>query len=140
VELDAFVVMSNHIHGILFIVDTVGAAHMSLLPAASPLRGPVSVSGSLGAIVGAFKSAVAKRINALRGTSGAPVWQRNDCEHIIRNDRALDPCNPDAVGPDPQAHALWRLLQSDACTPPPILRGEAMPRPTETPDDPEARP
>jgi REP element-mobilizing transposase RayT len=35
------------------------------------------------------KSAVTKRINALRGTPGMPVWQRNYYEHIIRNERAL---------------------------------------------------
>lgn len=46
--------------------------------------------GSLGAIVRAFKSAVARRINALRGTPGEFVWQRNYYEHIIRNDEALN--------------------------------------------------
>ncbi len=35
----------------------------------------------------AFKSAAAKRINELRGAPRAPVWQRNDYERIIRNDR-----------------------------------------------------
>lgn len=38
------------------------------------------------AVVRQFKSITAKRINALRNTPGAPVWQRNDYEHIIRND------------------------------------------------------
>ena len=37
-----------------------------------------------------FKSAATKRINALRGTPGAPVWQRDDYEHVIRNESALD--------------------------------------------------
>jgi putative transposase len=39
----------------------------------------------LGVIVGAFKSAAAKRINELRDTTGAPVWQRNYYEHIVRD-------------------------------------------------------
>ena len=30
-----------------------------------------------------------KRINAIRGTPRAPVWQRDDYEHIIRNESAL---------------------------------------------------
>jgi hypothetical protein len=47
------------------------------------------IPGSLGAIVRSFKSATTKRINALRGTPGAPVWQRNYYEHIIRTDHAL---------------------------------------------------
>ena len=43
--------------------------------------------GSLGAIIGSFKSAAAKRINELRDTRGAPVWQRNYYEHIVRNEK-----------------------------------------------------
>jgi hypothetical protein len=42
--------------------------------------------GSIGAIVGQFKSAVAKRINRLRATPGLPLWQRNYYEHIIDGD------------------------------------------------------
>jgi hypothetical protein len=33
-----------------------------------------------------FKSAVTKRINAIRNTPGVSVWQRNYYEHIIRNE------------------------------------------------------
>ena len=46
-------------------------------------------SGSLGAIVGNFKSVTARRINQLRRAPGTPVWQRNYYEHIIRGERAL---------------------------------------------------
>jgi len=48
------------------------------------------VPGSIPTIVRAFKSAVTYRINALRGTHGEPVWQRNYYEHIIRDERALN--------------------------------------------------
>jgi REP element-mobilizing transposase RayT len=44
---------------------------------------------SIGAILAQFKSLTTKRINALRGTPGAPVWQWNYYEHIIRNERSL---------------------------------------------------
>jgi REP element-mobilizing transposase RayT len=44
----------------------------------------------LGAIVGNFKSVAARRINHVRKTPGAPLWQRNYYEHIIRNERALN--------------------------------------------------
>ena len=140
VALDAFVAMPNHVHGIIWIVDDVGATHASPLPDDGP-RGPTS--GSLGAVVGSFKSAVTRRINARRGTPGAPVWQRNYYEHIIRNEGALhairryiienpvrwrlDRYNPHATGQDLQARALWRMLQDDATNHP--GRGEAMPRP-----------
>ncbi len=57
---------------------------------ASPLRSATAPpSGSLGAIVGSFKAATAKRINNMRGSPGAPVWQRNYYEHIIRDEGDL---------------------------------------------------
>ncbi len=43
---------------------------------------------TVGDIVRGYKSAVTKRINALRNTPGLPVWQRNYHEHIIRNETA----------------------------------------------------
>jgi len=45
--------------------------------------------GSLGAIIGSFKAASARRINQVRHTPGGAVWQRNYFEHIVRNERAL---------------------------------------------------
>jgi len=45
--------------------------------------------GSLGAVVRAFKSATTRRVNAIRNTPGAPVWQRNYYEHVIRHDRDI---------------------------------------------------
>ena len=79
VEIDAWIVMPNHVHGIIIIV---GATH------ASPQSGPPK--GSLGAIVGSYKSAVSRQINQLHRTPGATVWQRNYYEHIIRDAAALD--------------------------------------------------
>ena len=92
-SLDAFVVMPNHVHGIVMIRDddnNVGAMHASPLPAPSHagLRGPQRQSVS--SIVASFKSAVTKRINEYRGTPGAPVWQRSYYEHIIRNEESLN--------------------------------------------------
>jgi len=87
VELDTFVVMPNHIHGIIVIKGNddvgVGATH------ASPLRkksGPTPKS--LGAMVGSFKSAVARRIQVKFGGTG--IWQRNYYEHIIRDEKEWD--------------------------------------------------
>ncbi len=36
-----------------------------------------------------FKSAVTKRINAMRGTPGGKIWQRNYWEHIVRDENEL---------------------------------------------------
>jgi REP element-mobilizing transposase RayT len=85
IGLDAFVVMPNHVHGIVFINEAaVGATGRSpLQPTGPPPR-------SLGALVAGYKSAVTVRVNRARGTPGAPVWQRNYYEHIIRDEAALE--------------------------------------------------
>jgi len=92
VRLDQFVVMPNHIHGIIVITprDNVknmgnGCRGVARYAPTGASTGNIS-AGSLPAIARAYKSAVAKRINELLGTRGAPVWQRNYYEHIIRND------------------------------------------------------
>jgi len=86
---DEFVVMPNHVHGIIWIVDDDGGATRRVAPTQNN-RPAGPVPGSIGAIVGQFKSTVARRVNELRSTPGVPVWQRNYYEHIIRNDRALN--------------------------------------------------
>lgn len=90
VRTDEFVIMPDHVHGILWILGSdVVAQHAALL---RPIvRGhPAVLPGSLGAIVRSFKSAATKRINEIRGTPGAPVWQRNYYERVIRNDVELN--------------------------------------------------
>jgi len=47
------------------------------------------VANSLPTIVRSFKSAITKRINVIRGTPGAVIWQRNYYEHVIRNEDKL---------------------------------------------------
>jgi REP element-mobilizing transposase RayT len=91
--LDEFVVMPIHVHGIAVLLeqsftdnDVVGATHAS--PLRSHRRGPQPQS--IASIIGSFKSATTKRINEYRGTPGAPVWQRNYCEHIIHTDESLE--------------------------------------------------
>jgi putative transposase len=94
---DEFVIMPNHIHGILRIVEPVGATLGSVESSSvgatrrvAPTTGSRTlVSGSIGAILGQFKSITAKRINVRRGTPGISVWQRNYYEHIICNENEL---------------------------------------------------
>jgi putative transposase len=76
IELDAFVVMSNHMHGIIVLVGA------GLRPA--PTNPPLSK------IIRAFKSFSSRKINELRNTTGSPVWQRGYYEHIIRDDKSLN--------------------------------------------------
>jgi hypothetical protein len=44
----------------------------------------------LAEIVRQFKTFSARRINEHRQTPGAPVWQRNYYEHIVRDEESLD--------------------------------------------------
>jgi REP element-mobilizing transposase RayT len=112
---DAFVVMPNHVHGIIWITsaDGVGAQHTRQRNAApkpddrsmarcssvtgrvAPLRGRdnggrVVEPDSLGAVVRAFKAACARRINEVRGMPGAAVWQRGYHDRVLRNDAELN--------------------------------------------------
>ena len=98
VVLDEWIVMPNHLHGVIVIADDArrgeafpqdrlsgnlianGKDGLSLQHAsgnASPLPSRGVVSDSLGAIIGNYKSVTTRRINAIRHTQAAPVWQRN---------------------------------------------------------------
>jgi REP element-mobilizing transposase RayT len=86
VELDEFVIMPNHIHGIIVLTEPVGAIHESPPPLTQQQRRKMILSK----IIGRFKMTSAKGINLLRNTSGKSVWQRNYYEHIIRSDKDLN--------------------------------------------------
>lgn len=91
-----FIVMPNHLHGIIEIASApVGAIHE--LPRRELLRGELADSGGaesriqrrnmlLPKIIGRFKMQTAKAINQSRATPGLPVWQRNYYEHVIRDE------------------------------------------------------
>jgi REP element-mobilizing transposase RayT len=98
VELDEWVVMPNHIHGIVVIVDSsanatavppVGANHYSPLPV--PLRvppRPTGTSHTIGSMVRGFKIGVTKWHR--KRWVASQIWQRNYWEHIIRNEQELN--------------------------------------------------
>lgn len=85
VLLHTFVVMPNHIHGIIEIVTPVGAnQHLpddNRAKDISPLRG---TSNTIGSIVRGFKIGVTKWVRS--NTNIHQIWQRNYYEHIIRNE------------------------------------------------------
>ncbi len=80
--LDAFVVMPNHIHGILRIVDAVGAKDVSPLPSRRP-----GTSNTIGSVIRGFKIGVTKWMRA--NTDIQELWQRNYYEHVIRDESSL---------------------------------------------------
>lgn len=115
VELDDFVIMPNHFHGIIILneprkgetpekqIRTGEAPEMRMRrgEVSSPLEGketsrkqtgdetspPRNVT--LGKVIGYFKYQSTKAINEKHGTPGVKLWQRSYYEHIIRNDADL---------------------------------------------------
>jgi putative transposase len=117
IVLDAWVIMPNHLHGIIVIVDEYCRGGSRTAP--TQQRKPI------GRLIGAFKTVSTKHINNIRNTPGFPVWQRNYYEHIIRNEESLtqirqyilnnpgqwefDRENPNAV----LANSHWRLQKDE---------------------------
>jgi len=112
VDLDVYVVMPNHLHGVIVLsgggrgealAEGVSRLNQEETANASPLyplgtdnppstrRNPQGTQrGSLGAIIQNFKSVSTRKVNQLRGTPGVSLWQRNYYEHIIRDNNELD--------------------------------------------------
>jgi putative transposase len=96
IELGIYVIMPNHVHGIIVIKNGRGTAgNPSDYDGEPSRRAPTHeqfqkpIRGSIPTIIRSYKSAVSYRINLMRGTQDVPVWQRNYYEHIIRNERDL---------------------------------------------------
>jgi len=89
VKLHEFVIMPNHLHGIVEIV-AVGAQHAApLLGKDSDVRNPAFVKhGSLGATVRSFKAAVTRKARRELGWNG-DVWQRNYFERVLRHGKEI---------------------------------------------------
>ena len=84
IALDDWIIMPNHIHGILVIVER--AANVE-----TPCQGVSTISkwkpGTLSAIINQFKSISTKRIR--RAGITAFTWQPRFYDHSIRNDDSL---------------------------------------------------
>ena len=84
-ELDEYVVMPNHLHGVIWLTGPLSGTGESRL-APTKRRG----TKPLGQLVGAFKTMSAKLVNATLGTPGRSLWQRDFYDRVIRNQRELD--------------------------------------------------
>ncbi|HEY3269369.1 MAG TPA: transposase [Armatimonadota bacterium] len=87
-EVDAYVIMPNHVHGILCIADDF--ARQAAISKDGERRFGEAVSGSLSTVVAGYKSASARRINEAREMVGESVWQPGFHERIIRSDCMLN--------------------------------------------------
>ncbi len=116
VELDEFVIMPNHVRGIIVLTDavtTVGARDIGARDIGardigakdiSPLQSrPAGTSGTIGSIVRGFKIGVTKWFR--QQTAIHEVWQRNYWDHVIRNETERDRFR-EYIGNNP---ARWEL-------------------------------
>jgi REP element-mobilizing transposase RayT len=88
--LDEFIIMQNHVHGIIFI------RNIENMPVGATGRSPLQKNSSgpqkrsLASFVAGFKSAVTIKIRKLAANPNFSLWQRNYYEHVIRNEIDLE--------------------------------------------------
>jgi len=108
VKIDEFVIMPDHMHGILIISrgddfdsgtnpsrrgmmhhapTNILAQNIPKTPTQRQFAKPIK--NSLPTIVSMYKASVTRKINCLRKTPGGVIWQRNYHERIIRDERQL---------------------------------------------------
>ncbi|MEO5887165.1 MAG: transposase [Anaerolineales bacterium] len=96
IELGAYMIMPNHMHGIILITNGRGTAgslndldHEPSRRAPTHERYQKPVRGSIPTMIRSYKSAVSYRVNLIPETDGVPIWQRNYYEHILRDETDL---------------------------------------------------
>lgn len=98
VELDEFILMPNHLHGIIVLSDSCRGTGMAettqiernapRVPASEQFAAPVK--GSIPTIVRSYKSSVTQRCQWISRIAHGTIWQRNYYEHIIRSEDELN--------------------------------------------------
>jgi putative transposase len=78
IHIGAYVIMPNHIHGLVYINDVDRSNTND--------RSTTLAPRSLGAVIGQFKRATTARARQLGIEPPNGIWQRNFYEHIVRND------------------------------------------------------
>ncbi len=123
VDLDEFVVMPNHLHGIVIIKDLERFDRDVGAHGRAPLR---RRPRSLGSFMAGFKAATTRRINRVRQTPRQRVWQRNYYERVIRDEAELARIrryiaeNPTRWEDDPENPAVGRMARVGAVREPPL--------------------
>lgn len=100
VDIDAFVVMPNHIHGIIVLGDLLNQLDdnhvgVGLVPTLAKGRATTRVAPTLGDVIGGFKSITTNQYIKGVKTQGWPafnerLWQRNYHERILRDEDELN--------------------------------------------------
>ncbi|MBO1048762.1 MAG: transposase [Dolichospermum sp. DEX182a] len=84
IKLDIFVIMPNHIHGILWIIEKIKTTNQQR-------NFGEMILGSIPCVIRSYKSAVTKKINQICHQKGiSSVWQKNFYEHIHQDEKSLE--------------------------------------------------
>lgn len=98
VQLDAYVVMPNPVHGIL-VIDGDSSGETRLRPTSGRMQDAPTSGGprqfcvpsqTIGAIVRGFKAATTSQIAKVLRRGESVVWQRNYYDHVIRDEVDLN--------------------------------------------------
>jgi REP element-mobilizing transposase RayT len=88
--LDEFIVMPDHIHGIIILTDgSHDPVETGFKPVSTKPTKP-NKQHSLSEIIRGFKTFSAKKINDYQKTTGQSLWQTRFYEHVIREDAKMD--------------------------------------------------
>jgi putative transposase len=105
IEIDEFILMPNHFHGIVVIVGAplVGALPSGTVIGNNETRAGTRPAPTLGDVVGAFKSITTQQYAyGVRQNNWPPfrgkLWQRNYYEHVIRNEEEMERIRQYIVG------------------------------------------
>jgi putative transposase len=106
-QLDTFVIMPDHVHGLLAIVDNTPVTKQQR-PILTREQFGQPVRGSIPTAIRSYKGAVTRLIHKFCETTEVPVWQDGFHESIIRDEEILN-CkrqyiinNPQRWGDNPQ--------------------------------------
>ena len=105
VAIDEFIIMPNHLHGIIILKPPAEAP-----PVRSRLCRDRPSGAHLSRIIGNFKSYTSRHINSAFGEPGNSIWQKSYHDRIIRSDDELEKIrsyilhNPSNWSHDPNRH------------------------------------
>ncbi len=88
-ECDSNIIMPNHIHAVVGIVDYESTVHVETHGRASLHGAANRKPKSISSFIAGFKSAATKRINESRNTPGETIWQSRYHDRVIRNEKEL---------------------------------------------------
>lgn len=118
VDIDTFVVMPNHFHGIVVIKERARRA-VPLRDRTEVFQKPVP--GSIPTIIRSFKASVTRNVRKRTGKSEIEVWQSNYFERVIRDGAEFGRIS-NYIHQNP---SMWHLDVDN-----PVRRGTALPCPS----------